>query len=131
MKPLQPAGWLRDERGSATIETVLWMPVYVFFLSLVFDSSFVFFNKTQVMRAVQDANRAYSVGRLKSLADTETAIRTAVQALGANPAVTSTLQNGIVQSTVRVRAGELGGVGVIKRLADLEITVSGHHVVEG
>lgn len=121
----------RDESGSATIETVLWMPVYVFFLALVFDSSFIFFNKTQVLRAVQDANRAYSIGRLKTLGETEAAIRSAVATIGAQAQVSSTLDNGVVRSVVQVRAGDLGGVGIINRIADVPITVVAHHVVEG
>jgi Flp pilus assembly protein TadG len=122
--------WRRND-GSATIETVLWMPVYVFFLSLVFDSSFIFFNKTQVLRAVQDANRAYSVGRFKTLEETEDAIRNVVAAIGGNPEVDSTVNNGVISSMVRIRAGDLGGIGLIRTLADVPITVTGHHVVEG
>lgn len=53
----------RDERGSATIEAVLWLPMFVIFFVMIADVSLVFFRQTEVMRVVQDGNRALSVGR--------------------------------------------------------------------
>lgn len=120
--------WLR---GGATVETVLWLPVYVFFLTFVFDISMIFLNKSQILRLVQDANRAYSVGALRSLDETEARIRAGVAPFGANADVRSTEQDGIVVSRVQLRAGDLSGVGLLRRFANLPVTVSAQHLVEG
>ena len=53
----------RDERGSATIEAVPWLPLFVIFFVMIADVSLVFFRQTEVLRVVQDGNRALSVGR--------------------------------------------------------------------
>lgn len=120
-----------DESGSATIETVLWIPVYVFFLTLIFDVSMIFLNQTQIMRAVQDANRSYSVGSLRSLQDAEAQIAANLAWLGGSPQVSSSQSGNIIRSTVQVRAGDLSGVGMLRRIANVDLTISSQHLVEG
>lgn len=38
----------RDERGSATIEAVIWLPMFVIFFVMIADVSLVFFRQTEV-----------------------------------------------------------------------------------
>ena len=49
-------GWLsrfrRDEEGSATIEAVLWIPMFMFLTVLIADTSFIFFGRAQAMRLI-------------------------------------------------------------------------------
>ena len=55
---------LRAEEGSATVEVVLWIPFFLFLIALIADASLLFNRQAQMLRDVQNANRAYSVGRL-------------------------------------------------------------------
>lgn len=103
----------------------------MFFLTLVFDTSLTFFNQSQILRMMQDANRAYSTGRIRSLDDTEAFVRSGIEAMGATPKVTSTLNGNIIRTTVEVRAGDLGGVGLLRMIADLELRMASQHLVEG
>jgi len=57
----------RCEAGSYTIESVIWLPIYVFVLALMMNISMVFFNESQILRVVQDSNRSFAVGRISSL----------------------------------------------------------------
>ena len=121
---------LADESGSATLEAVLWTPVFLVLIALVFDASMIFMNRAHILRAIQDANRAYAVGRLDSTAATEQAIQTGAARFGAAVNASSTRQGDIIQSVVTVRAGDLSGVGLLQPFANLQLTLQAHHLVE-
>lgn len=120
-----------DESGSATIEVVLWMPVFVFILTLIFDTSVTFLGKAQILRLIQDANRAYSTGQIRSLQDAEEFVRSGVEAMGAKPEVVSQQIGNIVRTDVTLRAGDLATVGFLQRFANTDIRLSSQHLVEG
>lgn len=56
--------FLADERGSFTIEFVLWVPLFAFLLMLTSDASFMYLTMTRMENAVRDATRQVSIGRL-------------------------------------------------------------------
>ena len=137
MKASQPTriySWRRrvaDESGSASIEAVIWMPVFIFFIALVFDASMIFMNRAHILRAIQDGNRAYAVGAHANLAETEAAIATGIARFGATAEPKSTRQGNVIQSVVSVRAGDLSAVGLLQPFANLQLTVFAHHLIEG
>nr|WP_245243161.1 TadE/TadG family type IV pilus assembly protein [Pararhodobacter sp. SW119] len=112
------------------MEAVLWTPVFIAFIALVFDASMILMNRAHVLRAIQDGNRAYAVGRLDSLEATEAAIAAGAARFGAIVAPESTRQGDIVQSVVRVRAGDLSGVGLLQPFANMQLTIFSHHLIE-
>ena len=57
-------GFCKDDQGSATIESVIWLPIFVFVLAIIMNVSMVFFYESQLTRIVHDGNRAFSLGRL-------------------------------------------------------------------
>jgi Flp pilus assembly protein TadG len=122
---------LADDSGSASIEAVLWMPVFIFFIALVFDASMILMNRAHILRAIQDGNREYAVGWHASLADTEQAIRLGAARFGANVDPESTRIGNVIQSVVRVRAGDLSAVGLLQPFANMQLTVFAHHLIEG
>lgn len=84
IRPVAPA-WVRsagrramtfagDERGSVSVEAVLWLPFFFGFLMLVTDVSMAFYGKAQAYRIVQDVNRALSVGRITSTTQARTVL---------------------------------------------------------
>lgn len=131
--PPRPRVWrdcLSDDSGSASIEAVLWMPVFMFFIALVFDASMILMNRAHILRAIQDGNRAFAVGQLDSTAATEDAIAAGVARFGARVAPESTRQGNVIRSVVRVRAGDLSAVGLLQPFANLQLTVFAHHLIE-
>ncbi|MBC7141878.1 MAG: pilus assembly protein, partial [Rhodobacteraceae bacterium] len=61
----------RCDDGAATVEAVLWLPLYVMLIALLADVSMMFHGQSRLLRIAQDANRNMSIGRLVSTADTE------------------------------------------------------------
>ncbi len=56
--------FLVDERGSATMEFVLWVPVFALILIVLVDATFVYLSFTQMLNASRDAARRASLGEL-------------------------------------------------------------------
>ena len=53
--------FLRDEHGSATIEFVLWVPLYVVLLVAVTDASILYLTHTEMWNTARDTARRISV----------------------------------------------------------------------
>ena len=130
MKRRGKTGFVKDENGSATIEAVLWMPVFVFVLVLIFDVSMMFYNQTRVMRIVHDANRAYAVGRFDQ-SEAEAFMQNEMARFSENADVQMLPGSPFVRSQISVRAGDLGGVGMLKVISGVNISVVSHQMVEG
>ncbi len=56
--------FIRDQRGTATIEFVLWVPVYVILLVAVTDASILYLSHTEMWNAARDTARRISVGAI-------------------------------------------------------------------
>ena len=56
--------FLRDEHGSATIEFVLWIPIYVIILVAVTDASILYLTHTEMWNTARDSARRISVGAM-------------------------------------------------------------------
>lgn len=55
--------FLADQRGSATIEFVLWIPVFAALLMLTADASITYLTATRMENAARDAARRVSIGQ--------------------------------------------------------------------
>ena len=61
------AAFRRREDGAATIEAVLWLPMFFYVMALAIDTTMIFHGYSRVVRAVEDVNRGLSVGRIKTI----------------------------------------------------------------
>lgn len=59
---LKTLRFLRDERGSATIEFVLWVPVFVVLLVATTDASILYLHHTEMWNVSRDVARRVAVG---------------------------------------------------------------------
>ena len=114
----------RDEEGSQTVEAVLWLPVFVMFLSLVIDVSMVF------NRIVQDANRSYATGRLGSEDAAEAFIKTALGNFGASATVTTSLIDGIIFTRLTVPVTDLMPINSFPIFRDRDVVVANQQLAE-
>lgn len=89
---------LRDEEGSATVESVLWILMFAGLLGLITDASFAFYGRAQAVRVLQDGNRAYSTGRLKTTTEVQAWVGSALDSIVANATVSTQLVGNIVSS---------------------------------
>ena len=119
------------EDGTATIEAILWIPIYALILTLIADVSMVFHNQAQVMRIIQDGNRQLSVGRLKTTAQAEDYISAALAGFSENAEVSTSLSGtGVINTSVMVPTSDLDSVGSWARLAEINLVVSAQHLIE-
>jgi len=123
-------GFGLSEDGSSTVETVLWLPVIFGFLVMIADVSMIFNGQARMLRIVQDANRSLSIGRLGSEDEAMQQIRTKVAHLTDDPYVSTTIDQGIIRTTLSVPASSLDVVGWYAQLAGATVTVTSEHFVE-
>jgi Flp pilus assembly protein TadG len=120
-----------EEKGSATIEAVVWLPMFFLFLVVAADASFIFFGQNQAYRAVQDANRQWSVGRLSTPADVQTAVETALASIAPNASASSAVDlTGVITTTVTIPASDLVAVGVVTALTNSNVFATSSHLQE-
>lgn len=62
------SAFLRDERGSYTIEFCLWIPMFLFFLAATVDASLLYLTHNNMWNAARDAARRGSTGELEDYA---------------------------------------------------------------
>lgn len=123
--------FLRSEAGSYTIESVIWLPIYVFVLALMMNVSMVFFNESQILRVVQDSNRSFSVGRITTLEAVEQYVIERIAYLDVTPTVNSQLVDGIIYTNLSIPATDLMPFGMLhKFFAGTNIVVSAQQIVE-
>ncbi|WP_298905579.1 TadE/TadG family type IV pilus assembly protein [uncultured Aliiroseovarius sp.] len=128
-----------NEDGSATVETVLWLPVLFMIFVLIVNASFVFYKQSIAMRVVQDANRALSVGRIgggldKAAAEaaTQTYIKNRISGFASNGTVKTTIDSstGVITTTATIPVSDLVFNGRINLLEGFSISASSQHFVE-
>ena len=120
----------KDDHGSATIEAVIWMPVFVMILCLVADSALIFGKQAQVMRVVQDANRAMSIGRLMAPADAQAYVQQRIATLSPNATVATVLQSGVIVTTVTMPSSDLTATGIISAFTSINVRVTAQQMSE-
>ncbi len=130
---------IMNEDGSATVETVLWLPVLFMIFVLIVNASFVFYKQSIAMRVVQDANRALSVGRIgggldKAAAEaaTQTYIKNRISGFASNGTVKTTIDSstGVITTTATIPVSDLVFNGRINLLEGFSISASSQHFVE-
>ncbi|NRP11991.1 hypothetical protein XMM379_001907 [Aliiroseovarius sp. xm-m-379] len=120
----------RSERGAMTIEAVMWLPVFVVMMALVADVSFVFFRQSTILRVVQDANRAFSIGRLESAEATQAYVVSALSDLSSGASAVTTLSSGIITTTASIPVSDLTAVDAFDFLKGYHVGVTAQHFLE-
>ena len=121
----------QDESGASTVETVLWVPVFVAFFALLFDMAMIFNGQAATLRVIQEANRDYAVGQIFDEAGTETRIRTNLSNINITPSSVVTVdRDGVVATRVEIPAAELGSLGWFKAFGELRVEVTAEQTVE-
>ena len=120
----------RENEGSATIESVLWLPLFLAAFALMTDVAMIFNGHSRVLRVVQDANRNLSVGRLDTEAETEDYIIAALGTLSPNLTADTAIDAGVATSTAIVPASDLQILGMFSAISSLNISVTSQHFIE-
>lgn len=124
------ARFRREEHGTATVEFVLWVPMMVLLFALVADTATIFGGKAQVLRVVQDANRALSIGRVRTVEDTQDLIIAGIFNIAPHATVVTTVDNGLISSTVMIPVTDLAATGLVDSFTDFRVRVISQHLAE-
>lgn len=121
---------LSDENGSITVESVLWMPIYLLFFTLIADVSLMFHSQAQATRIVHDTNRLASTGTYTTSAQMEAAVRERLNDYSPNATINSTFGPSTVLTTVSMPVSDVAAIGILGTFTRANITVSLIHLVE-
>lgn len=123
--------FLRRTDGTATVETVLWFPLFIAVFGLMLDVAMIFNGQAIVLRVVQDANREYAVGRLTTPQAAQDRIVAELAALDIQNAQATTVPiAGVAHTLVKVPAAQLQMLGYFTVLGGVQITVTAEHMIE-
>lgn len=120
----------RSECGAATIEAVLWLPMFVMIVALLADVSMMFHGQSRLLRAAQDANRNWSVQRLTSAEATESFVVNYLRDVSPNVVASTTSNAGLLTTTVSVPLNDLDLFGVAKIFSGARMTVRAYHLTD-
>lgn len=127
--------FLKDEDGTSTVEAVLWIPVFLAIFLTCADIAMLFNARSMMLKTIEDANRAYSVGELASLADVEAWVIEQTSRASDDVRVSSTVEvadipSGIVRTVLTIPASDLAAVGWVTALADFDVRIGSQQYVE-
>lgn len=122
--------FFKDTQGTASIESVLWLPVFFAFFSLMVDASMIFNGHSRIMRVVQDGNRNLSVGRLDTENGVEDWVSEQLTTLSDNVTVDTQIVAGVATTTAVVPAVDLEILGLFSAFNSLNISVTSQHYIE-
>lgn len=119
-----------DERGSATIETVLWLPMFMFILTLLAETSIVFADQATVSRAIEDTNRQLSTGAIATADSAVAKIKSRILQISPHAVVSTTVANGIIQSSVSMPIADLIGTALSPIFSGFNVVVTSEFTSE-
>ena len=122
---------LKDQSGTVSVETVLWMPLILLVLYMIADVSLVFHRQSEILRQIQANNRAYATGRI-SKAALQSNMTRVMRTYDSNPQVTITENTALrmLTTTVSVEAENLMAVGAFGLLNGTTLDISASHLTE-
>ncbi len=128
--PISSIRRFRGEDGSVTVESVLWLPAFLFIFCLIADASMLFHNQARATRIVQDANRFLSIGRLENETETMDFIRNQLAPVTVNAAVATRIVDDMIETVVRIPSGDLDIIGFATALTSIDVEIRGFHLIE-
>ena len=123
-------GFTRNESGSGTIETVLWVPVFALIIGLIADTSLIFGRQAEALRVVQDANRALSIGRLLTPEAAEAYVLDAISEISPNATVDTEVVDGIIITRLNMPASDLSATGVFATFDSVTVNITSEFMSE-
>lgn len=120
----------RQDAGAATVETILWFPLFMVVFGLMLDVAMLFHGQAKVLMIVQEGNREYSIGRIVTEAAAETYIETQLSQLNIQAQATTVEIAGVARTVVSVPATEFQVLGYFNAFSQLSLTITAEHMIE-
>ncbi|MFQ5535701.1 MAG: TadE/TadG family type IV pilus assembly protein [Paracoccaceae bacterium] len=105
--------FLHDDRGSQTIEVVLWIPIFVALLVIIIDASMLYLTQTEMWNVARDTARRMTTGALATPAEAEAYANTQLNLYSNNSGMytVTASDNPVVQVAISVGAGDISFTG--------------------
>jgi Flp pilus assembly protein TadG len=131
-------GWARKaargfrirEDGSATVEAVMWLPLFFFLIIFVLDASMMFNAQSRALRIVQDTNRALAVGQLADVEEAKAQLRARMAEIAPSAEVDATITGNLAQTWVAMPLGEISLFNTFAGVESLRVTASSQQLIE-
>ncbi len=120
----------RSNDGAATVEAVLWVPVFLLLFGMVTDTSSVFGRQAEILRIVQDTNRSLAVGAFTTIQQAKDYVTQKIAIYSPNTTVNVTIAGGIISTSVTVPAADLTSTGLFDAINTMIITVGASQMSE-
>lgn len=133
MSSLLPRGlrrFYKKDDGTATVEAVLWLPIFFALFGLMTDAAMIFNGHSRVLRIVQDANRNLSVGRFETEVETQDWIIAQLAQISPNADVVTQTNAGIATTTAFIPATDLEVLGMFGALNSVTLAVTSQQFIE-
>ncbi|HQU66695.1 MAG TPA: TadE/TadG family type IV pilus assembly protein [Albidovulum sp.] len=114
----------RDESGAATIEAILWLPMFFYILALSVDVTMVFHSYSRIIRAVEDVNRGLSVGRIKTIDEGKQRIAAALSNYKGVQSDIKITNDNVIVTNVSVPVTSLAFLGAVRPMMDKNVMVT-------
>ncbi len=122
--------FVRSERGAATVEACLWIPVLLTFFILILDATIIFLRETDAQRIVQDGTRQYVTGAIETEAELDAWLEDMMSAISPNAQANSTVSSGVLTTTIEYPAEDTDLTGSAGLLGGLTMKVRSIQLVE-
>lgn len=119
----------REEDGAATLEAILWLPMFFYILALSVDVTMVFHSYSRIIRAVEDVNRGLSVGRIKTIDEGKLRIKNDLANYKGVQTDIKIIDN-VVVTNVSVPVTSLAFLGAVRPMMDKNVMVKTQQYVE-
>ena len=120
----------RHEDGAATVEAVLWLPVFIVFFGLLVDATMIMFGQAQTLRVVQDLNRGISLGRIENAGEIDAFIERYLPRYSDAAVVHSSVEQGVISTRVTIPSKHFVASGLLNVLPSFDVHVSAQHLAE-
>lgn len=126
----RPADFRGDESGAATIEAVLWLPLFIFLFVMILDAAMIFTNHSRALKVIHDANRAYATGTFTSCAQVTSFIEGRVQVFAPTAVAACSRSGGFTTASVSMSSGELDLSGATGMFGGLTVVAQSQQLIE-
>ncbi len=112
--------FIRDQTGTATLEFILWVPVYVILLVAVTDASILYLTHSEMWNTARDSARLISVGAMAA-ADAPDRAREKLVLSGRTYTVAASDTDPVIVE-ISVNVGDASVFGFFKPVLGRELT---------
>ncbi len=119
----------RREDGTVSVEAVLWIPFFVFCLTLIADGALIFYGQARALEVTEDANRSFAIGEV-TREEAEAQIVSRLSTISPNASARINTERGLITTVVTLPTSDLDAVGFVTSLASINMQVVSQMVQE-